>query len=143
MKTKVCTKCKTEKELSKDNFHWDSRLEKGKGGLMSICKVCRNTGKPAYAKIRRKLLLSLGIKKHIHQYVKHKERVLQYIKKPEVVKKRKVIYEKGVSELSDAYVAGCASRFFKISRKEIYAMPDMIPMYRAFIKMKRLTNFNN
>lgn len=177
MNLKTCTKCGISKYPCADNFHWDKVLCKGLGGFVSACKVCKNNRNPLPAKQRKKRLALLGIKEHIIQYQKHREKRLIYAKKLDVIETRKkrvrlrygenpkkfldikkawvaknkdchsiVVsnrIKKEVKALTDCYVAGCASRFFKIPRSCIYETPYMIEMYRLFIKMKRACNFNN
>ena len=94
MPTKTCTKCGIDKEVCADNFHWDKRLYKGIGGFVSACKICKNKNKPQNSRDRRNRLYALGIKEHIAQYQKHKERALAYAKKKEVIEHRKVVVRK-------------------------------------------------
>ena len=72
MKTKVCTKCKVEKELSE--FH----KSKGKYGVNSRCKVCiKNYDKERYQQNREAIL------EHQKEYQK------EYSQKPEVREHRR------------------------------------------------------
>ena len=70
MKTKVCTKCKVEKELSE--FH---KQAKAKDNLQTQCKVCRGEKGKAYRQIPE-------VKQYRKEYLqKNKEHKKEYDKK--------------------------------------------------------------
>mgnify|MGYP001022039087 CR=1 FL=1 len=177
LKEKHCTKCGELKPNTIEYFHWDKRLYNGEGGCVAGCKPCKNKNKPLLSKQRRERMYAMGIKEHITQYQKHKDKRLSYAKKPEVVENRKKVvreryknnpnkfndYKKGyrlkhkdkflikqrekdkirIENLTDDYVAGTASAYLGITRKEIYENPDLLEAYRLLIKMKRKAKFNN
>jgi hypothetical protein len=174
---KHCTKCGVLKPNTVEYFHWDKRLYKGDGGCVSGCIPCKNANKPLLSKIRREKLYAMGIKEHIVQYQKHKDKRLAYAKKPEVVENRKKVvreryknnakqfndYKKEyrlkykdkflikqrekdrirINTLTDDYVAGTAAAYLGITRKEVYANPDLLEAYRLLIRMKREAKYNN
>ena len=113
MIVKKCSQCGVEKEVCKDNFHWDKRI---KDGFVSACKVCKNKNKPAYAKMRREQLKALGIKEHLEQYQKHKDRITAYHKRPDVVEKRKARINKKYAENPEHYNA--PHREYKAKRRQ-------------------------
>jgi hypothetical protein len=65
---------------------------------------------------------------------KNKERYLDWSRKKD---------KQSIDNLTDAYISGVASRFFGISRKEVYEIPHLIETYRLHIKIKRIIGFNN
>ena len=86
MMTRKCSQCGVEKEVCSDNFHKDIRC---KDGFTASCKGCRNKQKVGYSKQRLDKQRSLGIKEHLEQYQRHKDRITAYHKRPDVVEKRK------------------------------------------------------
>ena len=86
MKTKVCTKCKVEKELS--DFY---KYKRGKYGVMATCKVCKKEYQNEYAQKNKEVVLQRKkeyrqnnreeiLQKNKEYYQQNREQRIQYQK---------------------------------------------------------------
>lgn len=82
METKVCSKCKVEKALCKENFYWQPKVKK----FMAMCFVCYKETRTQYRKNNKEKIKNSNKLNYYHNKEKRsKYRRQQYIKNKEVL----------------------------------------------------------
>jgi tryptophanyl-tRNA synthetase len=161
-KTKVCTKCGEEKEVSE--FHLDSR-DKNKKRRVSACIICfrimvnnsnskkrrerREAGRKYYIENKQKVLNRQKkyirdhkekLKKYRHSYYEeNKEKILFKTKNCQVKNREryknyaKISDRKSKLSLDDRYI----SRVFKLGSSILKQYPELIEAKRIHLQIKR------
>jgi hypothetical protein len=128
LKVKTCPLCGFEKLVSEFDVYFSKPRKKYR--LQNYCKLCQPAEKT---------------KRSADYYLRHKEERLQYTKAyradPKNKDKRKKLEthfkKKYRAELQDCYVADQLARKWKVSAKDIRAVPGLIDAYRMKVKLHR------
>ena len=147
IKTKACTKCKEEKELTefaKDKNHKDGRSSRCKKCLYAIHKVyqethrdsCRTANRKSYHKNREYYLA-----KNKERYWAKRERLIEYgrsryrLNKASISQKAKRKNHESYESLSDSYVRSLLVKRNGLSCADI--PQELVDAKRAHLKLGR------
>lgn len=143
METKICSKCREEKELSKFN-----KRREGKGGYNSVCKECVHmyVKQPNIAKWNRDYVKNwrkenVDRRREVDRayYQNNKDHILKLKQKQRSKNKTKInkLRKERRAELCDDYVVDRLRINTELSTKTIRSNPDLIQLKRLEIALKR------